>query len=210
MWSYGAIASAIAVGFTASLVAGRNGPGAAVLVQHASTIQQVGDGAVVSMRGSVAYPAYADYVLTVLSPDSGLTLRRDPSAEQWADSDGRPVRLGTFGRGHREELELETWAAPAPFSVSTLGDTVRVSNVSEAVLANCRFPDGFTPRDAGVLSPGGTVEAKAPSSADTPFFSCTSTSSPITLSESTYPVRVEGTSVVSVLLPLAGRSEDLQ
>ena len=199
--SYGAMAAASVLGVLAAAFAGRAGPGAEILLRHSTTIAQVGDGALVSMRGSIEYPAYAGYTTRVLRLDGDVTRHPAGVPETWFDADGVPVRIGTFGRGAREDIEVDGVADYAPLQVSSDGNAVQVRNQSETTLTDCSFPEGFAGRHTGTLEPGGSASARAVAPADTPFFSCSLAHPPIAFTEPRFPVRLEGTAVVSVRVP---------
>lgn len=199
--SYAAIAGASVLGVGVAVGAGRFGPGAHVLVRHSTTLQQVGDGAIVSMRGTIEYPTVGGYTMRVLGVDGDLTSRWTSTAEQWLDASGTPIRVGTFGRGTREEIEVHGVAEYAPFQVHREGDVVRVLNVSDATLIDCSFPQGFSVRLAGNLAPDQSASAYALAPTDAPFFSCVLPVPPVSFSEVSFPVRVEGAALVSVTLP---------
>lgn len=200
-WSYVALTCATASGVLAVKVAGRYGPGSAILLRHATTVEQVGDGALVSMRGTLVYPAFSGYTVRVLRLDGDLMPRHSTGEEVWLDASGAPIHQGTFGRGAREEIEVDGVADYAPFRVRLEGDVVQVHNASETTLTDCSFPEGFSDRDAGTLAPGASVTARALAPGDAPFFSCALAQPPLTFTEARFPVHVQGTAVVSVKLP---------
>jgi hypothetical protein len=208
--TYAALAGATVVAVIGGAIAGRVGPGTAVLIRHATSVQQIGDGSVISMRGTIEYPAFDAYALRVRPADGELTLHSPHRAEHWTDSDGAPIHRSTVGRGHREELELEAVGDFAPFAVSVHGDTVRVANVSDLSLTDCRFSEGFSGADAGTLRPGGSSEARASGTASASFFSCAMSDSPVLVSDARYRVRMAGSTVVSVRLPSRAIAEDAQ
>jgi hypothetical protein len=142
--------------------------------------------------------------------DGALTLRSENRFEQWTDGGGSPLRRGTFGRGDREEVEIEAIADFAPFVLLMNGDTVRVSNVSGAPLTDCRFPEGFSRIDAGTLLPGASIEARSLAATEARFFSCTMADSPVHFSDARFPVQLAGSALVSLRLPPHPRAEDPQ
>lgn len=208
--AYATLAGAVVVGTTVSMAAGRGGPGSTVIVRHASTVQQVADGSLVSMRGTIEYPAYDNYAVRVESADGALTRRRGTRSEQWSDSGGRPVLRGVQGRGYGEEVDVEAAVASAPFAVTSLGTTVRVTNVSGATLTDCRFPDGFSRAEVGTLAPDDSTEARAVRPVEDPFFVCTSAVVPLTFSDDRFPVRTQGKTLVYVPLPMQAATENQQ
>ena len=208
--SYATLAGATLVAVVGGMLAGRVGPGSAVVVRHATSVQQIGDGSVISMRGTIEYPAFDVYAIQVRPADGALTLRSPHRAEQWTESDGTSIRRSTAGRGHRDELEFEAVGDFAPFAVRVQGDMVRVSNVSDRSLTDCRFSEGFSRADAGTLRPGGSSEARAPETPSASFFSCTMSDSPVLVSDARFPVRMIGPTIVSVRLPSPPTAEDAQ
>jgi hypothetical protein len=199
--SYLALAGATVLGVVAATAAGRFGPGSQIEVRHSTTVEQVGNGALVSMRGTIAYPAFGGYAMRVLGLDGEVTPRRGAPGEVWLDSSGAPIRRGTFGRGAREEIDVDGTVDYAPFEVRVEGNVVRVRNGSDTTLTDCSFPEGFSARRAGALAPGTSISAEALSPSDMPFFSCALTQPPLTFAEARFPVRVEGVAIVSVRLP---------
>jgi hypothetical protein len=205
--SYMALAAATGLGVACAVLAGRFGPGAQILVRHSTTVEQVADGGIVSMRGTIEYPAFAAYAMHVSGVDGALTLRPFGANEQWLNDVGAPVRRGTFGRGAHDEVEIDGVAEYAPFRVREEGSVIRVSNVSDATLSDCSFPEGFSERRVGTLAPGQTASARATAASDAPFFSCLVVQMPVTFSDVRFPVRIEGVGVVSVRLPERSQHE---
>lgn len=197
--SYLAVTSAIVLGVVAAAFAGRVGPGSEVLLRHATTVQQVGGRSVVTMRGTVVYPAAGAFEIKVHQFDGELMARG--AAEQWLDAQSNPIRRGTFGRGRRDQVELDGVADYAPFEVRVEGPAVRIQNRSNATLTGCAFPDGFSETQAGDLAPGASVSARSVMPAAAAFFACSTAEPPMTFTESRFPVRTQGATVVSVKLP---------
>jgi hypothetical protein len=208
--TYASLVVATIVATIGAIVAGRVGPGSAVLVRHATSVQQIGDGSVISMRGTIEYPAFDAYAIHVRPADGALTHRSAPRAEEWTESDGTSIRRGTVGRGHHEEVEFEAVGDFAPFAVRVQGDTVRVSNVSSQPLTDCRFPEGFSHTDAGTLRPGDSSEARSSGMSPASFFSCAMSDAPVLVSDPRFPVRMIGSTIVSVRLPPRQTSGDEQ
>jgi hypothetical protein len=196
--SYGALAAAILIGVFVAALAGRIGPGSVVRLQHATTVQQIAGGSIVTMRATVEYPAAGDFAIRVPRFDGELVARG--ASEQWLDAEGDPLHRGTFGRGERETVELDGVSDYAPFEVSVDGVTVRVSSRSNTTLTGCTFPEGFSATDAGSLAPGASVSAKSTAPAAASFFSCTA-EPPVTFAEARFPVHAEGATVLSIMLP---------
>jgi hypothetical protein len=199
--SYAALGAATLAGVLAAILSGRLGPGSGIVVSQSTTVEQVGDGSLISMRGTIEYPAFADYAIRAPDFDGNLTARRTAEPEHWLDDAGAPVRRGTFGRGALDEIEVDGVADYAPFEISGDGDVVRVSNRSTATLIDCSFPEGFSDRHAGTLAPGAAASARMLATPDTPFFSCAAAQPPVTFEERRFAVRVEGATLVSVRLP---------
>ncbi|MEQ1731338.1 MAG: hypothetical protein ABL982_23455, partial [Vicinamibacterales bacterium] len=159
--SYVVLAGAMLVATAGSAVAGRVGPGASMLFRHASTVQQFADGSRISVKGSIEYPAFDHYTVWVDSDDAAMTSKRGNPTEAWLDRDGRTTLRSIRGRGELEEVTIEASSSMAPFAVTTVGTTVRVSNLTRSPLTDCRFPEGFSRADAGTLQPGASVEAQS-------------------------------------------------
>jgi hypothetical protein len=208
--SYAALGAATLAGLLAATFSGRFGPGSGIVVSQATTVEQIGDGSRISMRGTIEYPAFADYAVRLSNLDGDVTARGVASTEHWQDGAGLPVRRGTFGRGALEEIEADGVTDYAPFEISTDGDVVRVRNRSDATLIDCSFPEGFADRHAGILAPGGEASARARAPGNAPFFSCDALRSPVAFSERHFAVRVEGTTLVSVRLPDRSRQGNLE
>jgi hypothetical protein len=51
------------------------------------------------------------------------------------------------------------------------------------------------------LDPGGSVTARMTSPGEAPFFSCESAAPPLVLTDAGYPLRLDGVTLVSILLP---------
>lgn len=198
--AYAALAGAVMLGVVAATVAGRFGPGAEIRLRHATTVQQVGDGSLVAMRATLGYPASGAYAIRALRLDGEL-MPRAGAAEQWLDADGAPIRRGVFGRGARDQIDVDGVADYAPFQVTVENDIVRVHNRSDLPLTDCEFPEGFSETHAGQLAPGSSVSARTVGAVAAPFFSCVMPEPPVAFSEARFPVRVEGTAIVSVKLP---------
>ena len=202
VWSsYAGLLAGSALGVVAAVGVGRFGPGSEVVMRHATTVEQIGDGSVVSVRAAIEYPAFAVFKIRAEDVDGDLIRHRDVTLEYWLDADGAPVRQGTFGRGMREELELDGVSGYAPFRVTEDGGVIRVVNTSGAALTNCSFPAGFSERNAGTLAPGQSTSAEILSPVEAPYFSCVLQRSPLRFTEARHPVRMEGVTVVSVTLP---------
>jgi hypothetical protein len=197
--AYAAVAGAAALGMAAAVTAGRIGPGSAIRLRHATTVQQVSGGSIVTMRGVFEYPAAGEFAVRAVGFDGALVSRG--AAEQWLDAEGHPVHRGTFGRGARAPVEMDGVADYAPFDVTTERDTVRIRNRSNATLTGCAFPEGFSATDAVSLAPGASVSARSVMPTVAPFFSCTGDEPPVTLADRRFPLHAEGTTVVSVRLP---------
>lgn len=199
--SYAALMFATLVGVLTAILAGRSGPGSGIVVSQSTTVEQFGDGSLISMRGTIEYPAFADYTIRVLHLDGDLKARRTAGTEHWLDTGGAPVRRETIGRGVLDEIEVDGVADYAPFEISAEGDVVRVRNRSDAALTDCSFPEGFSDRQAGTLAPGAAAAARTLGPVGAPFFSCAVALPPVAFSERRFPVRIEGTTLVSVRLP---------
>lgn len=199
--SYAAVGVASALGIMVAAFAGRIGPGAELMMRQSTTIAQIGDGALVSMRGSMVYPAYASYTTRVMGFDGDVSRRPAEAPETWFDVEGTPVLDGTFGRGARQDIEVDGVMDYAPLQVSADGVVVRVRNQSESALTECSFPEGFDGPRGGTLEPGSSTTARAVAPADVPFFSCVLPAPALAMMDRRFPVRLEGTTIVSIRLP---------
>ena len=199
--SYVALLGGSALGVVAAGSVGRFGPGSELVMHHATTVEQIGDQSVISLRATIEYPAFDVYTIRAADVEGDLTRRPDVTLEYWLDAEGAPVRHGTFGRGMREQLEFEGVSGFAPFRVTEDGGVIRVVNTSGAALTSCSFPAGFSERNTGALAPGQSTSATMLSPVEAPYFSCVLERSPMRFTESRYPVRMRGVTVVSVTLP---------
>ena len=197
--AYAAVCAAVAGGVLAAVMAGRIGPGSAIRLRHATTVQQIGDAAIVVLRATVEYPAAAAFALRAPQFDGTLVPRG--ASEQWLDADGSPLRQGTFGRGAREQLEMDGVATMAPFEVSVQDGAVSVRNQSNTMLTGCAFSEGFSASGGNVLAPGASIAARSVTASAAAFFSCTTSEPPVRFADPHYEVRAEGVTVVSVRLP---------
>jgi hypothetical protein len=209
-YAYGGIVLALIIATFGTAWAGAAGPGAIVVLRYAATLLQAGGESRVMLRGTIEYPDFGRYESRATVADGVLTTPGAATGEQWLDDAGLPVRRGTFGRGAREEVEFEGIVADAPYRVAVDRDVIRVTNVSDRVLSECRFPDGFSRGVVGDLQPGTAVDARAISGSDVPFFTCRSKQSPVALVDSRFPVRSNGVTLVSVVLPNPRDPGDLQ
>jgi hypothetical protein len=190
-----AIGSAVVIG------SGRIGPGAAILVHHASSIDQYegADSAVLTLRGVAEFPASGQYALHSELEDATLLVRSDDAREiARFDVSGFPMLAGRFGLGSTTTLVLEGAGSPTLLRVAREGHAVRMTNVSNLTLNGCGFAavSGAT----ADLPPGASLAGAISESDPDPTFTCVLESSPWGLSEARHPVEMSGRTTVVVHL----------
>jgi hypothetical protein len=148
--SYAALGAATLAGVLAAIPPAGSAPDG-IVVSQSTTVEQVGDGSLISMRGTIEYPAFADYAIRVPDFDGNLTARRTAEPEHWLDDAGAPVRRGTFGRGALDEIEVDGVADYAPFEISGDGDSC-ASATARMPLDRLLVSRGFSDRHAGTLA----------------------------------------------------------
>ena len=203
--AYVAVALLTCIWSSASMAAGRIGPGRSVIVRHASTLRQLaGGGSFISMQGVVEYPAFDAFSVRAGVADLAIAPTSDGPSEQWYDGDGYPQMPGVFGFGFRQAFALEGVIGFAPLDIVRRAGDVRVTNRSGVELGDCRFPEGFSLQRIGVLRPGQSVEARELGVIEEPFFACTLPESPVAFADARHPVRTEGASLLTVYLDPQG------
>ena len=180
---------------------GRAAVGRHVVVHHDSVLNQIpGTGAsVLSTRGVVEFPAFADFVIEL--PVSDGNIDAGPSngraAERIGD-DGRPFVSGRYGLGARLAYTAEAVVDRQPLSVTTSGDTTTVANRSGTILQHCRFADGFTKTEIGRMDPGAVVAARQVSEVLGPMFTCDASDALVPLAAPGRALEMRGTTTIAV------------
>jgi hypothetical protein len=199
---YAVIGVIAALGSSVGIAAGHVGPASAVLVRYASTVQQLpGGGSLLSMQGFAEYPAFDSFQIRAALTDAELELKSNPRSESWFDDSGYPVLSGVSGLGTSQEFALEGVVALSPLEIERRSQVIRVRNASSFDLRDCRFPEGFSVQRVGTLRPGQTVEATELEAIEAPFFACTLSETPVDFTDVRYPVRIDGSSLVTAYLP---------
>jgi hypothetical protein len=184
------------LGASAALAVGQTGRASHVVVRHDTLVQQLpGEtGAAVAMRGVVEFPSLDTYAVRMQPADAFIEpAARAAQRRHTFDESGEPVLEGTFALGTRQAFSLQGFVQTGPVVLVTDGSLTRVANRSQVELAACRFADGFSVRDVGVLRPGQTAEATQLAASAGPAFTCALTSLPFGLSEASHTIREEGT-----------------
>jgi len=199
------LVAAAGIATVAAAAAGRIGPGAAIVLHQATTVQQVADGSIVTLRGRLEYPAFADYAVTASVADGAVVPASAGTAEQWADARGMPLRRGTRALGAAEDVEYEGVADYAPFRITSTAGVTRVTNVSAGLLSSCRIGEGPSATTLGSLAPGAAFDLPRQASDETPWLTCDAAASPVRFTDPRFAVRENGPVMVSVSLAGADR-----
>jgi hypothetical protein len=196
-----ALAAATVLGVVAASVTGRAGAASGVVVHHATTVQQVGDGSMMFLRGTVEYPTRDTYALTLDARDGDVWFRSSRGLDISIDHDGAAVLDAASPRGGLRDIDLEAVTDDAPFDVRRDGGRIHVTNVSDTTLADCAFGER---RSGGgqPLMPGASLDTAEPSVREAPFFSCRTGAPPIALTDQRHTVTFDGESLVVVWLPV--------
>jgi hypothetical protein len=202
-----ALVTISALGSVAVIAAGRIGPGAVILVHHASSIDQYegAESAIVTLRGVVEFPALGHYTLRSEIEDATILVNSMGSAHiARIDESGFSTLSGSFGLGATTAFVLEGASSPTLLRVAREGQAVRVTNISNLTLNRCGF--ATTPPAMTVdLSPGGSLAGPISETDADPTFNCILESSPWGFSEPRHPIEMNGhTAVVVHLNPEPG------
>lgn len=190
-----------AVGSVVVLGSGRVGPASAVLIHHASSIDQYedADSAVLTLRGVAEFPTLAQYALRSELADATLRLPNDDPREiAQIDEAGFPTLVGRFGLGSTTAFVLEGAGSPTLLRVARDGHAVRMTNVSNLTLNGCRF--AAEPGATADLPPGASVGVAILEGDPDPTFTCVLETSPWVLSEPHHPVEMSGRTTLVVHL----------
>lgn len=195
------IVIASAIGSVVLIGSGRVGPAAAILIHHASSIDQYegADSAVLTLRGVAEFPSAAQYALRSELEDATLRVPSDDSREITRfDEAGFPMLIGRFGLGSTTSLVLEGAGAPPPLQVTRDAHAVRMTNVSNLTLNDCRFAGA--PAAAAALPPGASVAATISATDPDPLFTCVLEHVPWGLTSPGHAVEMIGRAAVVVHL----------
>jgi hypothetical protein len=200
--TYLAVALIGVVGTSIAVQAGRWGTGSTVLVRHATTLMGIpGAGTLVSMRGSLEYPAFDDFQVHSSAADAAFDRTGPSRSEQWFDLRGYPTVGGIFGLGAAQQFSLDGVVGDSWLHVERHPSGVTVTNTSPIDFHDCRFPEGFAPTRVDLLRSGESVNAAPSDGEDVPFLSCTSTSGPFRFNASRHQVQLEGEWLVTAYIP---------
>lgn len=207
----GAIAAIVLGATAAALSAGQSGPRSAVIVHHATLVQQLpgAGGSIVTMQGALEYPAFDTFDVHALIGDAAFDagVRSGVPSSAALDENGYPVIRGTFGLGDRLSFTLYGVSDAEPLSVVRQGAAVRVSNRSTDDLTGCRFGDGTAVNGDGLLRAGETaLSADLPASSIGPAITCAMAAPPVPFTEARRPVRTAGRATLAAYLTPSGEA----
>ena len=199
---YAGVLISIACGVGGAMAAGRTGPGSAVVIHHATLVQQLPGpgGSLVSMRGAAEFPAYDEYAVQATLADAAI----ETGPHQSLEENGYPVLEGTFGTGARRAFTLDAATDIRPLLITRHGTVVRVANVSAADLRDCRFADGSSIATLDVLRAGSAVETQLRGAIVGPVVTCTMPGLPVEFAEARHAVRAQGRTLVVAYVDPAG------
>jgi hypothetical protein len=196
---YAAVIVAGALGSAVTVAAGRFGPGAAIVVTHSSTVQQLPrGGSIVSMKASAQYPTFDAFRLRAKMAAAAVETQGPRAAMQF-DESGEPMLPGVFGLATRQPFTLDGIINFSPFRIARRNGAMTVANASTFEYRNCHFSDGVSRRSAGTLPAGRTIDAPS-DLGPTAFISCTLAATPVEFADPRYPVNVEGATDVTAYL----------
>jgi hypothetical protein len=200
-----AIALVVIAGATATVAVGRSGWPSAVLLHHATLVQQLpGErGSIVTMQGALEFPANGHAAVHALVNDAAFA-GVDHWRHQSLDESGYPGIAGTFGLGQRQPFTLFAVHDFAPILVARRGTAVVVSNLSEENLSNCRFANGALAGAEGILPAGGSVSAELEEPVVGPVVTCALASLPVPFTAGARDVRPVGRTILAAYLPATG------
>lgn len=197
----GALAAVTLGGSAAAMAVGAFGPGAAVVVHHATLVQQLAGarGSLVTVQGAAVYPALDDFAVHAVLDDASLetVTRRGEKAMREHDENGYPVMKGRFGLGDRRSFTLSGVSDYQPLALERRGPAFEVINRSQADLTDCRFGDGTIAPDDGLLRAGGTVSIVLEDPIIGPVITCESPLVPVAFTEPHREVRSTGRTMVA-------------
>lgn len=206
------IAALIAAGTAAALAAGRTPSQSAIVIHHATLVQQLPgvSGSVVTMHGALEFPAFDSFAVHALLADAAFEGTPAPRVQSnpALDESGYPVISGTFGLGDRQPFTLYGISDVQPLSVVRHGTAVRVANRSQEDLADCRFSGGAVVNGDGRLRPGETASADVPGAGVGPVITCSMAEPPVTFTAAGRRVRTAGSAALAAyLVPGAGAAK---
>jgi hypothetical protein len=200
---YPAVVGVAACASAAAVAAGRVGPGAAIHVAQAATIEEVvgGAGAFVVARGVAEFPVHGPIELRAIGLDGVLTPRTRDRGQLRFDENGAPAMGGVYTLGASASFEMEGITSVEPLHAAWDQSTLRVTNTSTVPLRSCRFGSGFSRSAVGILDPGQSVDADRRTATDDAAFSCSMEAPAIVLGDQQRAAESTGTSVVVLHAP---------
>jgi len=207
----GALAAVIVAGSAAAMAAGKVGPGAAVVVHHATLVQQLAGarGSILTMQGAAVYPALDDFAVHALLDDASFetVVRQGEKAVRESDENGYPVIGGRFGLGDRQSFTLSGVSDYQPLALARRGQAIEVTNRSQDDLADCRFADGTVAPNDGLLPAGATASVALADPIIGPVITCSAPSVPVTFTETRRAVVSTGRTIVAAYIqPIEGET----
>jgi hypothetical protein len=180
---------------------GNRGPASRITVHHTSLLQQIprAGGALVTMRGVSEFPSDGLVQLRLVAEDGSLEPAISKGrAEQIIDEHGMPLIEARAGLGSRQAWAGDAVTQADWLRVEEVERTVTIKNETDFALAGCRFADGMSVIEVGVLAPGGVATAERHRQVIGPLFMCTTSQPPVTLTAGATPVDMRGTTTVVV------------
>ena len=204
-----ALAAVTLGGSVTAMAVGAFGPGAAVVVHHATLVQQLAGarGSLVTVQGAAVYPALDNFAVHAVLDDASFetVTRSGEKAIREHDENGYPVMKGRFGLGDRRSFTLSGLSDYQPLTLKRRGSTFEVTNRSQADLSDCRFGDGTVAPNDGVLRAGAAVSVVLEDPIIGPVISCETLLAPVSFTAPPRDVRSTGrTMVAAYALPSVG------
>jgi hypothetical protein len=185
----------------AAWMLGSRGPASQITVHHRSLLQQIpgAGGAMVSMRGVTEFPSDGLVLLRMAAEDGSLEVATSEGrTEQSIDEHGVPQIVTRAGLGSRHAWTGEAVTHARWVAVEEVDRTVTITNETSFPLVDCRFADGMSVTDVGVLAPGAVTTAVRDGDIVGPLFSCNAAHPVLTLTADPTAVAMHGTTTVVV------------
>lgn len=201
------IAMLAAAGSAAAVAAGRVGPRSAVIIHHATLVQQLAgaSGSIVTMRGAVEYPAFDSFVIQALLSDGAFEGVRQGGREQGTlDENGYPVIAGTFGLGARQPFTLHGVTDFQPLVIVQQDRVAHVTNAGREDMTDCSLAGGRAVGGNGVLKAGATAVADLVDPTAGPLITCSLPDTPVAFAGGRHQVRTAGRVTLAAYLTPPG------
>jgi hypothetical protein len=197
-----ALGTVTTAGMVGAYGVGRTGPATSVVLYHESLLQQLPGTrrSLLTTEGIAVFPAFDRYALRLALIDATLDTASATGRVEHVDEEGHPVLTGVFGLGDRQAFAAEAFVPAQLLDVAESGDTLRVTNVSNSELRECRFADGFSLGGAHTLRPSASLEARRGVDVAGPALTCDLSGSVAAFTESRRTVQDRGRTRVAVYL----------